>query len=173
MKLVPLDFVRATYWIGAIVDALAAVQLLLPRGTRLLGFIGLREPGVAGQPAIIAAVLMLGFSVLLVWAHLRTRERRAVLTLTLGVVIALAAGNVALGVSGAMTWGELAPTLAIQAVLAVLFAASARIARAAAAERAAELAAGGAGRAVPGGAAYSAVDGSAATPGATPPAATS
>lgn len=134
MRLVPLDFVRLTYWVGAIVDALAAVQLLVPRGVRVLAFEGLRAPGADGQPAIIAAVLMLGFSVLLVWAHLRTRERRAVLAVTLGVVLALAAGNLALGATGAMSWGSLAPTLAIQAVLTAMFSASVVIARDAARE---------------------------------------
>ena len=133
--LVPLDFVRATYWIGAIVDALAAVQLLTPVGARVLGFAGLRAPGAAGQPAIVAAVLMLGWSVVLVWAHLRTRERRAVLAITLAVVLALAASNLVLGATGAMTWSALAPTLAIQTVLTALFAASVVIARKAALER--------------------------------------
>lgn len=132
-----LDFVRATYWIGAIVDALAAVQLLLPTSARMLGFAGLREPGAAGQPAIVAAILMLGFSAVLIWAHLRTRERRAVLSITLIVVLALAAGNVALGLTGAMPWTRLAPTLVIQAVLATLFGLSIPIARRAALERAA------------------------------------
>ena len=131
-----LDFVRATYWIGAIVDAGAAAQLLTPAGSRLLVFPGLRAPGAAGQPAIIAAVLMLGFSTVLVWAHLRTRERRAVLAITLAVVLALAAGNIVLGMSGAMRWVQLAPTLAIQAVLAALFGLSIPVARKAALARA-------------------------------------
>ena len=133
--LVPLDFVRATYWIGAIVDALAAVQLLTPVGAHVLGFAGLRAPGAAGQPAIVAAALMLGWSATLVWAHLRTRERRAVLAITLAVVLALAAGNLALGATGAMAWSTLAPTLAIQVVLSALFAASVVIARKAALQR--------------------------------------
>jgi hypothetical protein len=130
-----LDFVRATYWIGAIVDALAAVQLLLPVGSTLLGFPGLRAAGAAGQPAIVAAVLMLGWSVVLVWAHLRTRERRTILAITLGVVVAMAASNIALGAAGTTAWSTLAPTLVIQAVLATLFATSFAIARAAAIER--------------------------------------
>jgi hypothetical protein len=127
-----LNFVRATYWIGAIVDALAAVQLLTPTGSRVLGLPGLCPPGAAGQPAIIAAVLMLGFSTVLFWAHLRTRERRAVLGITLAVVLGLAAGNVALGMTGALTWAALAPTLVIQVVLATLFGVSIPIARKAA-----------------------------------------
>ena len=115
--------------------ALAAVQLLTPVGSRVLGLAGLRAPGAAGQPAIVAAVLMLGWSVVLVWAHLRTRERRAVLAITLAVVLALAAGNLALGATGAMAWSVLAPTLGIQAVLTALFATSVAIARKAALER--------------------------------------
>ena len=132
-----LDFVRATYWLGAIVDALAAVQLLLPASVTFLGFAGLRQPGAAGRPAMVAAVLMLGFSAVLIWAHLRTRERRGVLAITLVVVLGLAAANIALGLTGAIPWGALAPPLVIQAVLAVMFGLSFRIARRAALEPAA------------------------------------
>jgi hypothetical protein len=136
---VNLNFVSATYLTGAIVDALAAVQLLTPTNVQVLGFTGLRHPGPAGQPAVIAAVLMLGFSAILVWAHLRALQRRAVLAITLGVVVALAVGNVALGVSGAMSWISLAPTLGTQAVLAALFGTCIPIARRAALERGADL----------------------------------
>jgi hypothetical protein len=133
--LTKLDFVRLTYWLGAIVDALAAVQLLLPTGSTLLGFPGLRSPGAAGQPAVMAAVLMLGFSAILVWGHLRTRERRTLLAITLAVILALAANNLVLGATGALPWAQLVAPLAIQAVLAVMFTLSFRIARAAALER--------------------------------------
>jgi hypothetical protein len=132
---VNLQFVRATYWIGAIVDALAAVQLLTPVGTSILGFPGQRAPGAAGQPAIVAAVLMLGFSAILIWAHLRTRERRTVLPISLMVVLALAIGNLVLGVTGATVWITLVPPLLIQAALVVLFALSWRIATRGARER--------------------------------------
>jgi hypothetical protein len=119
-----VNFVRATYWLGAIVDALAGVQLLLPRGTSLLGFPGLRPGGAAGQPAVVAAVLMFGFAAVLIWAHLRTVERRTVLAITLAVVLGLAAGNVVLAVTAALTWADVAPTLVIQAILATMFAVS-------------------------------------------------
>ena len=133
-----LDFVRATYWIGAFVDIGAAVQLLRPTGTKLLGFPGLRAPGAAGQPAIVAAVLMLGWAAVLIWAHLRTRERRSVLAVTLAVVLGLTAGDFALGIAGAIPWAQLAPTLVIQAALVALFGSSFAIARAAAIERGVE-----------------------------------
>jgi tryptophan-rich sensory protein len=80
---------------------------------------------------------MLGFSAILIWAHLRTRERRGVLSITFAVVLALAAGNVAFGLTGALPWAALVAPLAIQAVLIVLFGLSIPIARRAALERAA------------------------------------
>jgi CHASE2 domain-containing sensor protein len=85
----------------------------------------LREPGAAGQPAIIAAALMLGFSAILVWAQRSPRYRRGVLAVTLLVIAGLASANVASGVSGDIPWSELAPTLAIQAVLLAMFSVSA------------------------------------------------
>jgi hypothetical protein len=119
-----LNMVRLTYWLGAFVDALAGIQLLMPTSTTILGFQGLRSPGAAGYPAVTAAVLMFGFSAVLVWAHLRTVDRRRILLFTLLVVVALAAANACFGVSGALPWSRLAPPLAIQAVLVVLFASS-------------------------------------------------
>jgi hypothetical protein len=83
----------------------------------------------------VAAVLMLGFSAILIWAHLRTRERWAVLAITLVVVLALAAGNAVFGLTGTLPWTQIAPPLAIQAVLATMFALSFGIARKAALER--------------------------------------
>lgn len=131
-KLVKLDFVRATYWLGAIVDALAGVQLLTPVGTKVLGFEGLRAPGAAGAPAITAAALMFAWSAVLIWAHLRTRQRRTILAITGVLVFALAAANVTYGVTGVEPWADLAAPLAIQAVLLVMFSVAHSIARAAA-----------------------------------------
>jgi heme A synthase len=161
-----LDFVRASYWLGAFANIGAAVRLLTPTSGKALGFTGLRAPGASGQPAIVAATLSIGFAVVLVWAHLRTRERRSVLTIALLVALALAAGNIALGLTGAIAWTQLAPTLAIQAVLVVLFALSARIARAAALEReaaAGDATGGGRGGDAGGGPAGAAPDGAPGT----------
>ena len=127
-----LDFVRATYWLGAMVDALAAVQLLLPTSVGFLGLHGLRSPGAAGQPAVTAAVLMLGFAAVLIWAHLRTRHRRMVLAIALVVVVALTVSNLALGFSGASSWVTLLLPLVVQTILIIMFALSIRIARLAA-----------------------------------------
>lgn len=119
-----LNLVRATYWLGAIVDLLAGVQLLTPVSSAILGFPGLRAPGAAGTPAIVAAVLMFGFTAILIWAHRRTVDRRQILLITLCVVVALAGVNIASGASGTLPWPQLLGPLSIQAVLAILFAVS-------------------------------------------------
>ena len=131
-----LNFVRLTYWVGGLVDLLAGIQLLLPTSVVLLGFRGLREPGPAGYPAVMAAFLMFGFTLILVWAHLRTVDRRQVLLFTLLVVIALAATNLAFAASGALVWTQVAGSLVIQAVLVAMFATSYAIATREAARRA-------------------------------------
>lgn len=136
-----LNVVRATYWIGALVDALAGIQLLMPASASILGFQGLRLPGAEGYPAVTAAVLMFGFSAILVWAHLRTVERRRVLLFTLLVVIGLALSNIVFGFSGAIPWRELLPPLVIQTILTALFTTSYLITVREAARRSAQAAA--------------------------------
>jgi hypothetical protein len=112
---------RISYWTGALIDGLAAVQVLLPASVTVLAFQGLSPGGAAARPALMAAVLMLGFAGLLLWADRRPFERRGVLGITLLVVMGLAAANAYLGLSGARPWADLLPSLAIQAALAVLF----------------------------------------------------
>jgi hypothetical protein len=118
---VKMKLLRASYWLGAAIDALAALQLLIPSGTKVLFLGGLRPAGSAAQPAIMAAALMLGFSALLLWADRRPAQRRGVLAATLAVVVGLALGNLALGVNGDLQLSGFAPTLVIQAVLTALF----------------------------------------------------
>ena len=127
-----LNFVRATYWLAAVAYVLAAVQLMMPTSMTILGFAGLRAPGAAGQPAVVAAVLYVGWSFVLIWAHLRTRQRRAILAISLGVTFATAGVNLLLGLTGAVTWDHLIGTLVFQALFAVLFGVSIVIARRAA-----------------------------------------
>ena len=119
-----MNLVRTTYWLGAIIDLLAGIQLLLPESVTLLGFEGLRSPGPAGLPAVTAAILMFGFTAILLWAQLRPVERRVVLLITLAVIVLLALVNVVSGLADVQPWCRLLPPLGIQAVLGVLFAAS-------------------------------------------------
>lgn len=122
-------FVRFTYWAGAIIDILAGVQLLVIDTTTFLGFEGMRMSGSAGLPAIVAAILMFGFAGILIWAQCHPVERRAVLLVTLAVIVANAAANIVSGVQGWQSWEVIGPPLGIQAVLGLLFVASYAISR--------------------------------------------
>jgi hypothetical protein len=121
---VRLRLVQFTYWAGAVVDVLAGIQLLMSKRVTLLGFQGMRTAGAAGLPAITAAVLMFGFTGILVWAQSRPVERRAVLLVTLVVIIILAAVNIGSGMRRLQSWEMIVPPLLIQTVLATLFASS-------------------------------------------------
>lgn len=116
-----LRLVRFTYWAGAIIDILAGIQLLVPDNVTILGLPGMRAAGLAGMPAIVAAVLMFGFAAILIWAQYRPVERRALLFVTLAVIVALASANVVSGVQGWQVWGTLVPPLLVQTVLTALF----------------------------------------------------
>lgn len=115
---------RFACWLGALVDVLAAVQLMLPSSATILGFLGLRFPGAAGVPAVSAAVLMLGFAAVLVWAQQKVVSRRAILLITLAVVLLLALANVVHALAGTLPFGAVIGPLAIQLVLIGLFARS-------------------------------------------------
>ena len=69
----------------------------------------------------MAAVLMFGFTAILVWAQVRPVERRAVFPITLAVIVSLTVLNIVLGVEGLRSWETLIPSLCIQTVLTILF----------------------------------------------------
>ena len=110
--------------LGAIVDAVAALALASPPDSLLRR---IAYPGVASgqvdfaEGTRTAAPLMLGWTVLLVWAAARPVERRAVLAATALVV----AGFVVVELSdvglGNAALGLMLPTLALQLVLATWF----------------------------------------------------
>jgi hypothetical protein len=116
-------WLRISYWIGAVVDAIAAVQMLCPP---LFGFgMGLKgfNPGADYRYAMgMGASLMLGWTALLIWADRRPVERMGVLPLTVVPVIAGIALNEAVGVgAGFLPVAAIAPIWALQAGLTILF----------------------------------------------------
>ena len=112
---------QAAFFIGAVAAAGAILPMLLPSlATTLWGLFD-----VSGSYRVFmacAASLMLGWTLLLVWASTRPLERRFVAPLTILVV----GGIVATVVAGAAAdvldaWG-LIPTWCLQATLLILFA---------------------------------------------------
>lgn len=81
-----IALLRAAYWIGIALDALAFVQMAFPEvGRRMLGVT--RELGPDYVFAInLGAGLMLAWTLLLFWADRKPLERRMVVPLTMIII---------------------------------------------------------------------------------------
>ncbi|MBC8403069.1 MAG: hypothetical protein H8E14_16400 [Candidatus Marinimicrobia bacterium] len=105
---------------GAITDGLAIIPMLCPYMAKLLwGF-----DSFSGQYFFAmgyAASLMLGWTVLLIWAYNNPIERRFVALLTLVVIAGLFLTEIAIILAGAIDLINIIPTFAIQIVLTYLF----------------------------------------------------
>ena len=119
-------WLRASYWTGAVTDAVAAVQMLVPPlfafGNGLEDF----APGPDYRFAMgMGASLMLGWTVLLLWADRRPIARRGVLVITIvPVIVGLAINEAAAVRAGFLPLRSQVPIWVLQAALAALFAAS-------------------------------------------------
>lgn len=112
---------RVAFLAGAITDAAALIPLLVPEAARLLW--GFDVPTGAYRFATgYAASLMLGWTLLLLWAYRKPLERRVVAALTVCVIYGLVLTEVAAVWSGALEVRRMIPTWCLQAVLLALFA---------------------------------------------------
>ena len=118
-----IKFLRVSYWVGAIFDALVIIPMLLPKVAGFAFGIPNFNPGNDYRYAMsIAASLMLGWVFLLVWADRRPVERRGVLLLTVFPVLAGLIISGALAVtSDLIPIEEMLPTWIIQGTLVLLF----------------------------------------------------
>lgn len=83
-----LLLLRACYWGGAILDGLAAIYMIFPNVFTLLYNLPSFSPGVEYFYAMgMGASLMLGWTVLLLWADRKPIERRGILLITFFPVI--------------------------------------------------------------------------------------
>jgi uncharacterized membrane protein len=111
---------RIAFVAGAITDAAALLPMLIPR---LAGWVwGFRDVSGSYRFAMgYGASLMLGWTVLLLWAYRRPLERRFVAALTVLVVIGFILAEVAAVCSGVLDERRLVATWCLQAALLVLF----------------------------------------------------
>lgn len=141
-----IRWLRISYWVGAVVDGVAAAQMLhLPLfkfGMQLPEF----APGSDYRFAMgMGASLMLGWTALLVWADRKPMERMGVLPLTVFPVISGLAANQAQGIQvGFLPVMAVVPIWALQVGLSALFLGSYWRARKASPPRAADAATTGA-----------------------------
>ncbi len=116
----PEERLRAAFLAGAITDALALVPMLMPPVASMMW--GFEQPSGGYYFAMgYGASLMLGWTLLLLWAYQSPVERRGVALLTLVVIAGLVVTEVVAVAAGHLAAARLIPTWIIQAGLAYLF----------------------------------------------------
>jgi predicted CoA-binding protein len=105
-----------------VADAVAAVLMLVPAASLALYGVEGYEPTVAFTYAMrFGGSLMVGWTLLLLWADRKPLQRRGVLPITVLVIVGLAwAGAYAVS-EGLIAGARMAPTWVFQALLAILF----------------------------------------------------
>ena len=122
MKNNVIRWLRISYWTGAVVDFVAGMLMLMP------GLFAFMNHPINFHPADdfryamgMGAPLMLGWTVLLLWADRKPLERKEVLLVTLLVVAGEAITQVWGIFVGFVPFGALVPTFVMQAILTSLF----------------------------------------------------
>jgi len=116
-----IRLLRLAFLIGAITDGLALVPMLVPEmGALLWGF---RDSTGSYRFAMgYGSSLMLGWTVLLLWARRSPLERRFVAALTVLVLYGLVIAEVVAVASGTIPAWRMAPTWVLQTGLLLVFA---------------------------------------------------
>jgi hypothetical protein len=112
---------RTAFLAGAVTDAGALLPMLVPSLAELLW--GVRDTSGTYRFAMgYGASLMLGWTMLLLWAYQRPLERRFVAALTVVVLYGLILTEILAVRSGALAAWRMVPTWCLQAGLLGLFA---------------------------------------------------
>jgi hypothetical protein len=118
-----IRWLRISFWAGAILDILAAIQMLLPAVFAATSGPSNFHPGPDYYYAMgMGASLMLGWTTLLLWADRKPLERMGILPVTVFPVIAGMILNefYAVFASGFLPLAMVIPIWIIQTILAVL-----------------------------------------------------
>ncbi len=104
----PVRWLKASFVAGAIADAIVAVLMLIPSRMGEADF---------RYPMGLAASLMFGWTLLLVWGYQKPVDRKGVLLLTIVVILGLMASGAYQVATGAFTFARVLPTMTICAGL--------------------------------------------------------
>lgn len=118
-------WLRISYWVGAIADGIVAAMMLaqtiLARPSPLTHYL----PELPYRYAMgLAGSLMLGWTILLLWADRKPVERRDVLMITNVVILGLIGSDLYAVSAGFMSLAAAGPVLAFQVLLIALFTSS-------------------------------------------------
>lgn len=114
-------WLRVAFLTGAIVDGAMIPLMLIPALARI--FWGFDPSGSSSYQfaMIIGAALMLGWTLLLIWAYRRPIERRGVALFTIVVILGIAAGNIYAVVSGLIPANRMFMSWVMQLFLLMIF----------------------------------------------------
>jgi hypothetical protein len=125
-----IPWLRFSYWMGALIDTLAAIQMLDPAVFAVTNRIPNFQPSAAFLYAMrMGASLMLGWTFMLLWADRRPMERKFILLVTVIPVIAgFVIAEILAVASGLLPVSAAWPVWALQTILTILFLSSYRMA---------------------------------------------
>ena len=122
MKANVLQWLRISYWAGAVLDLLAGVTMLFPALFAINNQVSSFYPTPAYRYAMgMGAPLMLAWTILLLWADRKPLERKGLLPITFLVVMGEVINEVLAARTGYISVGALVPTWIVQAFLSALF----------------------------------------------------
>ena len=117
-----IPFLRISYWAGAILDVIAFLIMIFPSLFALNNGLINFNPGVEYRYAMgMGAPLMLGWTILLLWADRKPMERKGILLITLWVVLGEVATEIFGVTVGFMAISAMLLTWIIQCMVGVLF----------------------------------------------------
>ena len=114
---------RVSYWGGAVLDGVMVVPMLVPRVAAAMFGIEHFDPGRDYRYAMmVGASLMLGWTILLIWADRKPIERKGVAIITaVPVILGLAGAGAFAVASGLIKVDKMVPTWGLQGILCTLF----------------------------------------------------
>jgi uncharacterized membrane protein len=119
----PVILLKFSYIIGAILDALVAIQMFFSDVFALTTGLGAFTPGSDYLYAsYMSGVMMIGWTVLLLWGYKKPVERMEILLITaFPVVIGLMISDILSATAGFLPWLTAIAFLSLQAFLVALF----------------------------------------------------
>ncbi len=116
-------FLHISYWFGAVLDGLMVVPMLYPRiGGIIFGMDNFNPGNDYKYAMMVGASLMLGWTVLLIWADRKPVERKGVIMITvIPVLVGLILAGVFAVYCGLIKIEKMIPTWIIQSTLLILF----------------------------------------------------
>ena len=114
---------RISYWFGAVLDGVMVIPMLFPSVGGVMFGIDNFDPGNEYKYAMmIGASLMLGWTVLLIWADRKPLERKGIILITvIPVVIGMVLAGIFAGSVGMVKVESMIPTWILQTILLILF----------------------------------------------------